>query len=315
MQSKNEDGFLQGDCPELGAVLKEIQQPHINSWAMTIASLVAALSFLLVLCAGDLKQAHHHTFAEREISTLGLSFAGVGFLVFGWACIFGDRCLRFHENGVSLLQSGKETKIPYSRLKQFDFKKTELYLSKNEQCYNINFDLEFKSNSAHSIKWNRTISGPKTPHFCSGSFDSTDYDWLNHHLSQIVADNIAAQIEMGHKIPWGKSSFIQKTGLEIQKKTGLLSAKMTFVPWSNLIDLQFRDGQLSLELGKPQSAQSWNATIQCDEANVLPGYLAIKTILESQAATPSIRYQSEAEISSAIANETISFTPWYGISS
>jgi len=310
MQTKNEIGFLQGNCPELGAVLKELRQPYVSSWAMTFASLVGGLSLFLLMCGGELTRAHHHTISEQDFPVIGLSFAGLGLLFWGWVCLTRERSLRFHENGVSLLQAGKETKIPYSQLEQFAFKKTKLYLSGGKQCFSTRFDLEFNSDSTHSIKWSHT-SCPYSLNHADHGRNFPDYDWLNHHLSRIVADNIAEQIKKGHKIPWGPSAFISKAGLEIEKKTGMLSSELIFVPWSDLTDLQFRDGQLSFEIGKPQSSQSWNATINSDETNVLPGYLAVKQLLKSQASSPAIRYQSEVDISSAIAGESRTFVRWY----
>ena len=126
--------------------------------------------------------------------------------------------------------------------------------------YSTTYELELQSNSTNSITWAHTANR----YLYNDSHDKTDYDWLNHHLSRIAADNIAERIEMGHQISWGKSAFIHDAGLEIKKETGLLSSEMTFVPWSDIRAIEFRDGMLSLEIGKPQSVQSWNATIRCD---------------------------------------------------
>ena len=309
MQTNKENGFLQGNCPELGAVLKEIKQQYINSRAMTIAALVASMSFFLLLCGGDLTNLQAFDGSRSyDFSFVGISVGLLGFFFTCWLCFTRERCLRFHENGVSLLQAGKETQIAYAQLTHCSFKKTKLHISDGNKHYSTTFELELKSNSTNSITWAHTADRYLT----NRSLDKTDYDWLNHHLSRIAADNIAEHIEMGHKVSWGKSAFIQNAGLEIKKETGLLSSEMTFVPWSDIKDIQFRDGQLSLEVGKPQSAQSWNATIQCDQENVLPGYLVIKKRLKSQAESPVIADQSEVEISTALTSKTRTFTPYYG---
>ena len=303
MRPMNEIEFSCETCDELGAVLTETKQKNISLLIRLITSLGG------VVLTGVFLNFVATLFSSPSLwsSALYSLVVIVGFVSI-LCCVYsvagrlgGERCLFIHENGIRLLQSGKETIILNSQLHQFRFKKTRLHYE-DGPCYGIKFDLEFKSNSTHSIKW----SGHNSTVYNTRSYDcddSTDYDWLSHHLSPIVANNIAKNLEMGHKIPWGNSAFIQKAGLEIKKKTGVFFSEMNFVPWSDLKDIQFRDGRLTLVIGKPQSSQSWSAIMNCDEANILPGYLVVKKLIKSGSARAEISYQSEVEVSSAIAGE------------
>ena len=202
------------------------------------------------------------------------------------------RYLFIHENGIRLLQRRKETKILYSQLKQFSFKKTRMY--NGDLFHGVSFEMELKANSSDSIQWQSHRSTIRP------SGDSTNYDLLNHHLSRIVATSIEERIERGQKVTWGRSAFIHKTGIEINKNTGMFSSETIFVPWLDIKGIQFLDGQLLLAIGQHQP---WNAVLRCDEANVLPGYLVIKRLLNKLSASAAIDFQSDSEISTAIADE------------
>lgn len=315
MNTKSEIDFSRENCIELGPVLSVVKQKHINSSLAVIGPLVGIMLMgAFVYCAGTVvSDPPLWMEATLCLLTVLVFVCLLGGTIVMTSRFGGERVLYIHEYGIRFLKPGKETKIPYSQLRQFSFKKTKMYqeMYQGKNLYGINFELEFKSSSAHRIIWRGHNSITRRESYWYGISDAIDYDWVNHHLSRIVASSIATRMEMGEEIPWGNSAFIKKDGLEIKKITGLLASRMIFVPWLDLKDLQFHDGKLSISVSKPQP---WHISMNCDEVNILPGYLLIKTLLKSQTSNTSLGHQSESEISSAIASEyAISYrTPMAG---
>ena len=312
MNTANELSSARGNFIELGVVLKQVKQTHIDSSLATLGSLLGLMSIIVAI--------YYIATINSEPSFLIIALQNIA-IIFVFLCIVvgtvmvtihlgGERWLFIHENGIRLLKRGKETKIPYSQLQHFRFKKTRVYKEsyQGEFFLGTTFKLEIRSNAGRSIKWlgfNSSGKGYKVG-FDSGSVtDSIDYDWLIHHLSPTVASSMTARVEMGEKVLWGRAAFIKRTGLEIKKKASLFSSEMIFVPWSDLVDLQFSDGQLSLAVGKPSLSESWTAKINCDEVNVLPGYLMIQRLLKSRTADAEMSHQSRDDISIAVASEHI----------
>lgn len=266
---------------ELGVVTEGVKNKPANVWTIMIPWLIGAVMFGGACYSGSGILLH----------SLGIAIA---FSVSGGALavvhkLFGkldSRILRVHENGLSLVEAGAVTEIHYRQLDEYCCKKS------NWGGPNEHFEFELKSSllgNPRTISWQDSVGG-----LTLGK--PFNFDELHCRISERVADNMAADLELNEKVRWGKSNFIYENGIECRVKTSILSSEMKFIPWSELRDMKFIDGKLLLSFWMENS----NVEMPCGAPNLFAGYLLINRLVKNRCDNRTVSQQTEKEVATAM---------------
>ena len=233
----------------LGEVIEVDEQRHAGFWKNTAINLSIVVSLGALMC--------FYPQAPLRFSialSICVSAIGIGFVTFRFWDSNQVRAFRIHENGVSIVDPNASTEILFCELESYTCKKKQVQL--------IFFELELKSNS---------LDDPQTIEWTSSAIDpAVDFDELHIRISQKVADNLAAMLELKGRVPWGSSSFICNDGVEVREKTGFISSQMRHIAWSEIHDIKFRDAKLVLRCGSEHCIE-----IHCAEPNLFAGFLLV----------------------------------------
>jgi len=206
-----------------------------------------------------------------------------------------ERTFRVHEHGLCLLEDAIPTKIHYHELDEFRFKKTMVC---NELDWlQIHFELEVKSfgsGESKTTNWSEVIA--------RGAKNSIDFDALNLRISETIADNMAATLEVDREVPWGNSNLICHNGIEARVKTGFLSSEMRFLPWAELEEMKFCEGKLLLWF------ESATVEIHHSEPNLFAGYILVERLVNSIYENWNVNQQTEEEMVIAMSDRNVYYT-------